>query len=70
MTDQRPIKRALVSVSDKTGLIELATALSAAGVEIVSTGSTASTVAAAGNRLAWAVSFEAEGSAVTLRGAL
>lgn len=48
MTDQRPIKRALVSVSDKTGLIELATALSAAGVEIVSTGSTASTIAAAG----------------------
>jgi hypothetical protein len=28
------------------------------------------TAAAAGNRLAWAVSFEAEGSAVTLRGAL
>ncbi|MEN9710377.1 MAG: hypothetical protein RL441_369 [Actinomycetota bacterium] len=48
MTDQRPIKRALVSVSDKTGLIELATALSEAGVEIVSTGSTASTIAAAG----------------------
>ncbi len=42
------IRRALVSVSDKTNLIELATALSAAGVEIVSTGSTASTIAAAG----------------------
>jgi len=28
------------------------------------------TVTTAGNRLAWAVSFEAEGSAVTLRGAL
>jgi phosphoribosylaminoimidazolecarboxamide formyltransferase/IMP cyclohydrolase len=42
------IRRALVSVSDKTELIELATALSAAGVEIVSTGSTASTIAAAG----------------------
>jgi phosphoribosylaminoimidazolecarboxamide formyltransferase/IMP cyclohydrolase len=42
------IRRALVSVSDKTNLIELATALSAAGVEIVSTGSTGSTIAAAG----------------------
>ena len=42
------IRRALVSVSDKSNLIELATALSAAGVEIVSTGSTASTIAAAG----------------------
>lgn len=43
-----PIKRALISVSDKRGLIELATALVEAGVEIVSTGSTASTIAAAG----------------------
>jgi phosphoribosylaminoimidazolecarboxamide formyltransferase / IMP cyclohydrolase len=43
-----PIRRALVSVSDKNQLIELATALFAAGVEIVSTGSTASTIAAAG----------------------
>ena len=46
--DQREIKRALISVSDKTGLIELATALNAAGVEMVSTGSTAATIAAAG----------------------
>ncbi|MBM2619272.1 bifunctional phosphoribosylaminoimidazolecarboxamide formyltransferase/IMP cyclohydrolase [Actinoplanes sp. LDG1-06] len=45
---RRPIKRALLSVYDKTGLVELAQALSAAGVEIVSTGSTASTVEAAG----------------------
>lgn len=45
---RRPVRRALVSVYDKTGLVELATALHAAGVEIVSTGSTASTVAAAG----------------------
>ncbi|MBL7256951.1 bifunctional phosphoribosylaminoimidazolecarboxamide formyltransferase/IMP cyclohydrolase [Paractinoplanes lichenicola] len=45
---RRPIKRALLSVYDKTGLVELARALSAAGVEIVSTGSTASTVEAAG----------------------
>ncbi|WP_213815953.1 bifunctional phosphoribosylaminoimidazolecarboxamide formyltransferase/IMP cyclohydrolase [Glaciihabitans sp. dw_435] len=42
------IRRALVSVSDKSGLVELATALNAAGVEIVSTGSTAKTIAAAG----------------------
>ena len=46
--DVVPIKRALISVSDKTGLVELATALIAAGVEIVSTGSTAKTIAAAG----------------------
>ncbi|MFE6237235.1 bifunctional phosphoribosylaminoimidazolecarboxamide formyltransferase/IMP cyclohydrolase [Cellulosimicrobium sp. NPDC057862] len=45
---QRPVRRALLSVYDKTGLVELATALHAAGVELVSTGSTASTIAAAG----------------------
>jgi phosphoribosylaminoimidazolecarboxamide formyltransferase/IMP cyclohydrolase len=42
------IRRALVSVSDKTDLVELATKLADAGVEIVSTGSTAATIAAAG----------------------
>ena len=42
--DKVPIKRALISVSDKTGLLELANALAAAGVEIVSTGSTAKTI--------------------------
>lgn len=45
---RRPIRRALVSVYDKTGLVELAQALHSAGVEIVSTGSTAGTIAAAG----------------------
>ena len=45
MTDVVKIKRALVSVYDKTGLGELAGALAAAGVSIVSTGSTARTVA-------------------------
>jgi phosphoribosylaminoimidazolecarboxamide formyltransferase/IMP cyclohydrolase len=45
---RRPIKRALLSVYDKTGLVELAKALHAAGVQVVSTGSTASTVEAAG----------------------
>ncbi|WP_194815942.1 bifunctional phosphoribosylaminoimidazolecarboxamide formyltransferase/IMP cyclohydrolase [Nocardia sp. XZ_19_385] len=47
MSDRRPIKRALVSVYDKTGLIELATGLHAAGIELVSTGSTAGKIAAA-----------------------
>ncbi len=48
MTDQLPIRRALVSVYDKTGLVELGQVLVAAGVELVSTGSTAATLAAAG----------------------
>ncbi|QSB15619.1 bifunctional phosphoribosylaminoimidazolecarboxamide formyltransferase/IMP cyclohydrolase [Natronosporangium hydrolyticum] len=48
MTSRRPIRRALVSVYDKAGLAELAQALHAAGVEIVSTGSTAGAIEAAG----------------------
>ncbi len=49
MTENRiPIKRALISVYDKTGLEDLARALSGAGVEIVSTGSTARRIAEAG----------------------
>ncbi len=48
MSDQRPIQRALVSVYDKTGLDELARGLHGAGVSIVSTGSTAARIAAAG----------------------
>ncbi|MFF3321444.1 bifunctional phosphoribosylaminoimidazolecarboxamide formyltransferase/IMP cyclohydrolase [Streptomyces sp. NPDC002889] len=44
----KPIRRALVSVYDKTGLEELARGLHAAGVELVSTGSTATRIAAAG----------------------
>ena len=46
--DRVPVKRALISVSDKTGLLELASALYASGVAIVSTGSTAKTIADAG----------------------
>ena len=42
---RRPIRRALISVYDKTGLVELASGLHAAGVDIVSTGSTAKTIA-------------------------
>lgn len=41
-------RRALISVSDKTGLLELGQALAAAGVEIISTGSTAKTLRDAG----------------------
>ena len=50
MTDEgrRPIRRALISVYDKTGLAELARGLHDAGVDIVSTGSTAKTIAGAG----------------------
>ncbi|MEQ1697284.1 MAG: bifunctional phosphoribosylaminoimidazolecarboxamide formyltransferase/IMP cyclohydrolase [Hyphomicrobiaceae bacterium] len=42
------IRRALISVSDKTGLIEFARALSAKGVKLVSTGGTAVAIAQAG----------------------
>lgn len=45
---QRPIKRALISVYDKTGIEDLARGLHEAGVELVSTGSTAGRIAAAG----------------------
>ncbi|MBC2864186.1 bifunctional phosphoribosylaminoimidazolecarboxamide formyltransferase/IMP cyclohydrolase [Streptomyces mexicanus] len=47
-SNKRPIRRALVSVYDKTGLEELARGLHEAGVELVSTGSTAARIAAAG----------------------
>ncbi|MGH3383072.1 MAG: bifunctional phosphoribosylaminoimidazolecarboxamide formyltransferase/IMP cyclohydrolase [Nocardioidaceae bacterium] len=46
--DRRPITRALISVYDKTGLEELARGLHDAGVALVSTGSTALRIAAAG----------------------
>jgi phosphoribosylaminoimidazolecarboxamide formyltransferase/IMP cyclohydrolase len=45
---RRPIRRALLSVYDKTGLEDLGRALGAAGVEIVSTGSTAAKLRDAG----------------------
>ncbi|MGQ7298335.1 bifunctional phosphoribosylaminoimidazolecarboxamide formyltransferase/IMP cyclohydrolase [Quadrisphaera sp. KR29] len=48
VADRKPVRRALVSVSDKTRLEELARGLHEAGVDIVSTGSTAHRVAAAG----------------------
>jgi phosphoribosylaminoimidazolecarboxamide formyltransferase/IMP cyclohydrolase len=46
--DRREIRRALISVYDKTNLVEIAQALVDSGVEIVSTGSTAATIAGAG----------------------
>ena len=46
--DRVPIRRALVAVSDKTGLVELSRALADAGVEIVSTGGTSKAIADAG----------------------
>ena len=48
MTDVVPIRRALISVADKRGLVELGRRLSARGVSIVSSGSTAEALRAAG----------------------
>lgn len=44
----RPVERAILSVSDKTGIVDLAKALRAKGVEILSTGGTADHLKAAG----------------------
>ena len=46
--ERRPIRRALISVHDKSGLEDLARGLHEAGVAIVSTGSTAAVIASAG----------------------
>jgi phosphoribosylaminoimidazolecarboxamide formyltransferase/IMP cyclohydrolase len=46
--DHAPVRRALISVSDKTGLIETAQALHDLGVELISTGGTKAAIAAAG----------------------
>ena len=48
MTDLAPVTRALLSVSDKTGLIDLGRALAERGVELVSTGGTARALREAG----------------------
>jgi phosphoribosylaminoimidazolecarboxamide formyltransferase/IMP cyclohydrolase len=49
MTDQtRRVTRALLSVSDKSGLIEFAQALAGRGIDLISTGGTAKAIAAAG----------------------
>ena len=52
MTDQlRHVTRALLSVSDKTGLLEFARALALHGVELISTGGTAKAISEAGLRV-------------------
>ena len=48
MSDRKVMRRALVSVYDKTRLLEIGTVLSGAGIEILSTGSTAAQLAKAG----------------------
>ena len=48
MSDLRPIRRALLSVSDKTGLVEFARFLAERNVELLSTGGTCKTISDAG----------------------
>lgn len=48
MADIQPIRRALLSVSDKTGLVEFAKVLSGRGIELISTGGTAKALRDAG----------------------
>ena len=48
MTDLRRVTRALLSVSDKSGLVDFARALSGHGIELISTGGTAKALASAG----------------------
>jgi phosphoribosylaminoimidazolecarboxamide formyltransferase/IMP cyclohydrolase len=47
----RPISRAIISVSDKTGLVEFAAQLVSFGIELISTGGTARTLAGAGLKI-------------------
>ena len=48
MTELSPVRRALISVSDKKGLIDLSRALVAGGIEICSTGGSAKAIREAG----------------------
>ncbi len=48
MTDRIPVRRALLSVSDKAGIVEFARFLVAQGAEVLSTGGTAAAIRAAG----------------------
>jgi arabinan endo-1,5-alpha-L-arabinosidase len=48
MTDQTPVRRALISVSDKTGIVDFAKRLAAAKVDLISTGGTAKALREAG----------------------
>jgi len=47
-SDLQPVRRALISVSDKTGLVDIARGLGALGVSLISTGGTARTLREAG----------------------
>ena len=53
----QPVRRALLSVSDKSGLLELAQALAARGIELLSTGGTAKLLAGAGLAVTEVASF-------------
>ncbi len=57
MSDQGMIKRALISVSDKTGVVELASELEKLGVEIISTGGTMRAIRDAGVQVVSVTSF-------------
>ena len=48
MSDLKVVRRALLSVTDKTGLVEFAKTLNELGVELVSTGGTAKALRDAG----------------------
>ena len=48
MTELRKIRRALISVSDKSGIVDFATHLTKFGIEIISTGGTAKALREAG----------------------
>ena len=54
---QRTVGRALLSVSDKTGIVELAGRLAGLGVELLSTGGTWQTIADAGVAVTWSRGF-------------
>jgi phosphoribosylaminoimidazolecarboxamide formyltransferase/IMP cyclohydrolase len=48
MSSSVPVRRALISVSDKTGIVEFASALASRDIELVSTGGTAAALKTAG----------------------
>ena len=48
MAERTPVRRALLAVSDKTGIVDFARSLDALGVELLSTGGTAAALAAGG----------------------
>ena len=48
MAERTPVRRALLAVSDKTGVVEFARGLEALGIELLSTGGTAATLSAGG----------------------